>query len=293
MGEVWKAKHRLIARPAAIKLIRPEALGGSDQEHSRMMDRFKREAEATASMRSPHTIEVYDFGVTDDGAFYYVMELLDGIDLETLVRRFGAAPPERVIHLLTQMCRSLGEAHERNLIHRDIKPANIFVCRHGREDDFVKVLDFGLVKSSASSTGTDQALTREHTALGTPAFMAPEQVVGQDAVDARTDIYAMGCVAYWLLTGMLVFDGDSAGKMMMQQVREAPVAPSERVETPVPKELDAVVLRCLSKESRDRPQSVDELADALNAIPGAHDWTPARARAWWQAHLPVAGSAGA
>jgi len=286
MGEVWRAKHRLIARPAAIKLIRPEAVGGDAPERLKIMERFRREAEATASMRSPHTIEVYDFGQASDGAFYYVMELLDGVDAETLVRRFGALPAERVVHILLQVCESLGEAHEHGLIHRDIKPTNVFTCRHGRVYDFVKVLDFGLVKSSAPERADGLALTRAHTALGTPAFMSPEQVVGHDDVDARSDLYSMGCVAYWLLTGVLVFDADSASRMMMMQVRDVPAPPSERAELPVPEALDRIVLHCLAKDPADRPQSADALAVALRALPVASDWTPAQARAWWDSHLP-------
>lgn len=287
MGEVWRASHRLIRRPAAIKLIRPEALGGDTLERRRMVDRFRREAEATASMRSPHTIEIYDFGVTDEGAFYYVMELLDGVDADTLIERFGSVPPERAASILLQMCDSLGEAHAQDLIHRDVKPANVFICRYGRECDFVKVLDFGLVKAATTAKETDASLTREHTALGTPAFMSPEQIVGQDIVDARSDVYAVGCVAYWLLTGVLVFDAESSSKMMMSHVRDVPVPPSERSEMPIPRGLDEIVMGCLEKDPARRPQSVDELADQLHKLGLDQTWTQERAREWWDAHLPA------
>src|SRR5215813_5407988 len=172
MGEVWRAEHHLLARPAAIKLVRPEFVGTSDAgRHGQLQERLGREAQATALMRSPHTIEIYDFGLANDGTFYYVMELLDGFDLETLVKRFGLIPAERAIKLLIQVCHSLGEAHSRGLIHRDIKPANIYVCRYGRQVDFVKVLDFGLVKERSDQRATGLTLTADHHAGGTPAFM--------------------------------------------------------------------------------------------------------------------------
>jgi serine/threonine protein kinase len=196
MGEVWRAKHRFLARPAAIKLMRPEVLGGSSVERQSLSLLFEREAQATASMRSPHTIELYDFGVADDGAFYYVMEFLDGFDLQALIDRFGPIPPDRAVHLLKQVCHSLAEAHAEGLIHRDVKPANVYVCRHGREVDFVKVLDFGLVKSQNDALGSDITLSRDHSVGGTPSFMPPEQVLGDRPLDGRSDIYAVGCLAY-------------------------------------------------------------------------------------------------
>ena len=228
MGEVWRAEHHLLARPAAIKLVRPEFVATSDGARNRQFqERLGREAQATALMRSPHTIEIYDFGVANDGTFYYVMELLDGFDLETLVKRFGPIPAERAIKLLIQVCHSLGEAHAQGLIHRDIKPANVYACRYGREVDFVKVLDFGMVKSQRNSEGDDAEtkLTGPDAVCGTPAFMAPEQVLGNRLVDGRTDLYAVGCLAYWLVTGQLVFKGQRAMEILMQHTQAVPVPP--------------------------------------------------------------------
>jgi eukaryotic-like serine/threonine-protein kinase len=209
MGEVWRAQHLLLARPAAIKLIRPSLT--ADGRTTTLEDaqrRFEQEAQVIASLRSPHTVNLFDFGISADGAFYYVMELLDGLDAETLVRRTGPVPAERAIHLIRQVCHSLSEAESYGLVHRDIKPANIFLCRYGEDHDFVKVLDFGIVKAT-TATETGHAVTRDMTVHGTPAYMAPEQALGSSDVDGRADIYAIGCVAYWLLTGQLVFTADT------------------------------------------------------------------------------------
>ncbi len=289
MGEVWHARHRLLVRPAAVKLIRAEVLGDSTPERAHVLRaRFEREAQATAAMRSPHTIQLYDFGVADDGTFYYVMELLDGFDLETLVQRFGPLPPERGVHLLRQVCHSLAEAHASGLIHRDLKPANVFVCRYGRDVDFVKVLDFGMVKNRDDQHASNLRLTAENTVGGTPAFMAPEQALGDRPLDAKTDLYAVGCLAYWMLTGGYVFEGKSTMDTMLQHVQAAPVPPSRRTELPIPPALEAVVLTCLAKDPADRPASADALRDELAAIPWADAWTPERARRWWDAHRPPA-----
>jgi len=288
MGEVWRAKHRMLARPAAIKLIRPDKLGGDDRDNQlTLQHRFEREAQATALMRSPHTIDVYDFGATADGTFYYVMELLNGFDLETLVERFGPVPPERAVYLLRQVCDSLMEAHEHDLIHRDIKPANICLCRQGRPVDFVKVLDFGLVRPQKEYGPGDVKLTAEHEASGTPAYMAPEQALG-DPVDGRTDLYAVGCVAYWLVTGQLVFRCDSPMAMMAHHMNKKPVPPSQRTELGIPKELDEVILSCLEKDPSRRPQNAYQLDESLAACKTDKLWTPDRAREWWALHEPTA-----
>jgi serine/threonine-protein kinase len=235
-------------------------------------------------MHSPHTIDLYDFGVTDDGTFYYVMELLHGYDLETLVKRFGPVPAERAVHVLRQMCDSLAEAHESGLIHRDIKPANVYLCRLGRSVDVVKVLDFGMVKGSHESGSADVKLTAENLAFGTPAFMAPEQVLGKADIDGRTDIYAVGCVAYWLLTGRYVFESRAVPEMMALHLREQPESPSALSKTPVPDALEQLILACLEKARDARPQSANELADRLAACDTATVWTPERAQEWWTRH---------
>lgn len=288
MGEVWRAEHRMLARPGAIKLVRPEVLGASDGESARvLLNRFEREAQATATLRSPHTVELYDFGIADDGTFYYVMELLDGLDLESLVKNFGPIPPERAIRLLHQVCDSLGEAHESGLIHRDIKPANVFACRYGRSVDFVKVLDFGLVKTRGERGGDELALTADGVVSGTPGYMAPEQVLGDRPIDARTDIYAVGCLAYWLLAGELVFQGTTAMEVMVHHAHSQPLPPSGRTELPIPASIDDVILSCLAKDPAERPQTTDELSQRLDAC--SHDvepWTPARAARWWDTHHP-------
>jgi hypothetical protein len=287
MGEVWRAEHRMLARPAAIKLIRPDVLGLAKARSGHLVRRFEREAQATALMRSPHTLELYDFGVADDGTFYYVMELLDGFDLDELVTRFGAVPAERALHFLRQVCASLGEAHDAGLIHRDIKPANLYTCRYGREVDFMKVLDFGLVKQGdGQEEGADKLSGEQQMVGGTPAFMAPEQAVG-DPVDGRSDLYSLGCVAFWLLTGTAVFNGRTPIETMMMHVHVKPDPPSHCTDRPIPPELDALVLACLSKEPAARPQTADELAAQLGYVQTGSEWTAARAREWWDAHRPA------
>ncbi len=288
MGEVWRARHRLLARPAAVKLIRPDVLGSGHRESREvLLKRFEREAQATASMRCPHTIELYDFGVADDGTFYYVMELLDGFNLESLVARFGPLPAERLVYLLRQVCHSLSEAHERGLIHRDIKPANVYVCRLGRELDWIKVLDFGLVKTRPAPNVADVKLTSENMVEGTPAYMAPEQVTGDSPVDGRTDVYAVGCLTYWALTGHLVFEGRTPLETMAHHLNRAPTPPSHRTELPIPPALDQIVLTCLAKDPDQRPPSADALSQMLDDC--SRDlprWTAERARQWWDRHLP-------
>ena len=288
MGEVWRARHRLLARPAAIKLIRPSSVDdGGVGVPAAAMHRFEREAQATARLRSPHTVELFDFGIADDGAFYYVMELLDGLDADTLVRRFGPIPFDRAIHLLGQVCHSLSEAESCGLVHRDVKPANIFLCRYGEDYDFVKVLDFGLVKGLDDGVGMETALTRQNTIHGTPAFMAPEQALGRSDLDGRVDIYALGCVACWLLTGELVFSADTPMALLVQHAQAPPVPLSARTELRIPAQLDALVLSCLAKDPADRPQTAKDLLRRLTEIDGSGAWTPNRARDWWQQHQIV------
>jgi serine/threonine-protein kinase len=290
MGEVWRAEHRMLVRPAAVKLIRGEVLGTDPEARDNAVKRFEREAQATSSLRSVHTVELYDFGLTGEGVFYYVMELLDGLNLERLVNRYGAVPPGRTIHLLRQVCRSLGEAHERGMVHRDIKPANIFTCRLGPDHDFVKVLDFGLVKMhprATSSAGPEELdLTVEGGFAGTPAFIAPEIALGKGVVDGRADLYAVGCVGYWLLTGVRVFDATTAMGLVVEHLKTRPVRPSERTELQIPTDLEDLVLQCLAKEPADRPRDAWVLDEALAACAAAGEWGPSEAEAWWRLHAP-------
>jgi len=285
MGEVWRGQHRLLKRGAAIKLVRPELLGASSEIDARnMLRRFEREAQATAALSSPHTIRVFDFGVTSDRTFYYVMELLAGRDLEALVREFGPVPADRALFLLRQVCHSLAEAHARGLVHRDVTTSNIYVCRQGLEYDFVKVLDFGLVKFN-STTVTDRALmTGAHTTTGTPAFMAPE-IILEGEVDERADVYALGCVAYYLLTGQRVFEADTAMKMFLEHVQTPPIPPSQRTEMPIPRELDEIVMACLEKDPRRRPQNAEEVLRLLRRCRFGETWDHETARGWWESHL--------
>jgi len=285
MGTVWRAEHQLLARPAAVKVMRPELLDSIGLERrAEFYTRFEREAQATALLRSPHTVSLYDFGVAQDGSLYYVMELLDGCDLGVLVERFGPLHAERVVYLLRQLCHSLAEAHEQGLVHRDIKPANVYVCRNGRDVDVVKVLDFGLVKGSPAPEAL--AVSRMGAVGGTPAFMAPEQALGRPTIDRRADLYATGCLAYWLLTGQQVFSGDSSVDVMMQHVQATPVPPSLRTELSIPSELETIVLACLAKDPDGRPATADALRDLLAAVPLATPWTEARGQGWWRTNMP-------
>ncbi len=282
MGEVWLARHRALVRPAAIKLMRAEVLGGSISELHAIQRRFRREVQATADLESPHTIEIYDFGAAGDGRLYYVMELLRGLDAEALVRRFGPVPAERAVHLLRQACASLAEAHERGLVHRDVKPSNLHVCVLGLEYDFVKILDFGLVKHQRA---TSAHVSLDGMIVGTPAYLSPEAAAG-DPVLAPSDLYALGCVAFWLLTGRTVFGEKIPVLMVADHLRTAPEPPSMVSRLPIPPELDALVLACLAKDPAARPASAMSLSDRLAAIPFPNPWTPERARAWWIDNVP-------
>lgn len=288
MGEVYVAHHRMLARPAAIKLIRPEKLEGDGDDHARrIVQRFTREAQAAASLRSPHTIELYDFGQTEDGTLYFVMELLEGVDLDSFVERFGPMPSARAVHVLRQACDSLGEAHARDLIHRDVKPANIHLCRMGLLYDFVKVLDFGIVKSLRGPHDEHALATAADRIIGTPAFMPPEMARGEP-VDARADLYCLGCVAHWLLTGKLVFGGDSSFEVVAQHLNGVPKRASIESPFPVPPALDDVILSCLAKDPAHRPQTARELSDRLAAVAMPMTWSEEAAAHWWRDHLPPA-----
>jgi eukaryotic-like serine/threonine-protein kinase len=247
------------------------------------LQRFRREAEAAASLRSPHTIQLYDFGEMEDHRFYLVMEMLYGIDLESLVRRFGPQPPGRVIHILRQVCQSLAEAHSAGLVHRDIKPSNLYLSHLGLEYDFVKVLDFGLVKHETGSASDQTLVTGPAMAAGTPAYMPPELITGEP-IDGRLDLYALGCVGYYLLTAQLVFQADTPIRMIGEHLRSDPVPPSVRSGLPIPEELERLILACLAKQPASRPASAEALERSLEEI-DAEPWSQEDARAWWRSNL--------
>jgi serine/threonine-protein kinase len=265
MGEVYLATHRMLARPAAVKLIRPEVLATGDESMAQTaVTRFRREAEAAAKLRSPHTVELYDFGVTEDGTLYLVMEFLEGRNLELVVRQEGPLEPARVIHILRQVCESLEEAHSHGLVHRDIKPANIHLGRLGLREDFVKVLDFGLVRSFAGPS--EESLTgAAGMTPGTPAYMAPE-MASERAVDGRADLYSLGCVAYYLLTGRLVFQGDTPLLTILKHLQQPPAPLSSITDRPIPPGLEELVLACLAKRPDERPASAAELSRQLASV---------------------------
>jgi transcriptional regulator with GAF, ATPase, and Fis domain len=282
MGEVWLARHRLLARPAAVKLIRHDVPPGPRREQ--LVHRFQREAQVTAGLRSPHTVQLYDFGVSASGSFYYVMELLHGLDLHRIITRFGPQPAARVIVLLRQACRSLAEAHERGLVHRDIKPANLFVTRLGPEYDYVKVLDFGVVKDQSTQDAT--MLSQQAVVQGTPAFMAPEVGLGERRIDGRADLYSLACTAYWALTGQTPFQAESVAQMLLHHAQTPPVPPSHVSELPIPPDLEQILLTCLEKDPARRLPSALDLDAALGRVGSEAVWTTAHARAWWEAHAP-------
>jgi serine/threonine protein kinase len=286
MGEVWRARHGLLAREAAIKLIRTNSLDDSLLTREALVQRFEREARETAALRSVHTVHIYDFGLTEERDFYYVMELLDGLGLDRLVGQFGPVAPARTVYLLRQVCHSLGEAHARGLVHRDIKPANIFVCRLGPDADFVKVLDFGLAKHGVG-TAAPTMLTRPGTVAGTPGYIAPEIALGRSNVDARADLYSLGCVAYYLLTGHTVFSGDTPVAQALAHVQSEPVPPSLRSEFHIPSALNNVILACLAKDPDARPRSAAEVDKRLAAAVPLDVWTRGLAQGWWELHNPV------
>jgi eukaryotic-like serine/threonine-protein kinase len=264
MGEVWVAEHDLLARPAALKLVRSDVVG-LRAEHA--AQRLEQEAQSTATLTSPHTVKLYDFGVTDGGTFYYVMELLEGFDLETLVRRFGPVPPNRTIHLLRQICESLAEAHARQLVHRDIKPSNVFVCRQGLEADFIKVLDFGIVRRMDVTPEIER--DRARRVEGSPGFIAPE-ALRRGVSNPRTDLYSLGCVGYWLLTGETpdMTNGHS------RDARLASFGPD------VPPALADTIVACLERDPDQRPDSAESLSSRLAAV-ALPPWSAGDANRWW------------
>lgn len=274
MGEVFKASHAMLRRPTAIKLLRPENAG------ERSLARFEREVQLTSLLTHPNTIAIYDFGHTPDGVFYYAMEYLDGVDLEDLVEADGAQPASRIIHVLRQICASLIEAHAAGLIHRDIKPANVILCERGGVYDFVKLVDFGLVKDVENRANVN--LSGAHSIMGSPLYMSPEAMRAPESVDARSDLYSVGAVGYYLLTGTPLFEGSNLLEIGAHHLHTPPEPPSERVKVAIPEDLEKVVLRCLEKDPADRPASARELKDALEACRDAGGWSQEAAAAWWE-----------
>ncbi len=276
MGSVYRARHALLRRPTAIKLLLPDRAGPES------IARFEREVQLTSSLTHPNTVAIYDYGRTDDGVFYYAMEYIDGLSLEELVQRYGPQPAARVVHVLMQALDALEEAHDVGLVHRDVKPANILLCRRGTAADVVKLVDFGLVKNILPSP--DPALTHAQALAGTPLYLAPESLTAPEAVDRRVDLYALGAVAYYLLTGLPPFEGKTAVEVCGHHLHTAPTPPSERLGKALPKKLEALVLACLAKEPGARPQTAAELHRALEASLDADVWSRKQAADWWREH---------
>jgi serine/threonine-protein kinase len=277
MGEVYLAEHQLLKRPCAVKLIRP----GADPDQIALA-RFEREVQSAARLAHPNTIEIYDYGRTDDGTFYYVMEYLRGLSLFEVVRQGGPLPPGRVIYLFRQICAGLAEAHALGLVHRDMKPANVLVAVRGGESDIAKILDFGIVKLTRDPDAPE--LTIDRSIHGTPMFMAPEQAMADSSLDARADIYALGGMMYFALTGRPPFGGASPIAVMMAHVRD-PIVPPSRHRPDLPEDLERVVLRCLEKQPGSRFPTVEVVGAALAACHSAADWGPYRADAWWAVEM--------
>ena len=272
-GMVYRARHSLLRRPVAIKLLSP------DTTNEATVARFEHEVQMTSQLTHPNTVAIYDYGRTPEGLFYYAMEYLAGIDLDQLVRQFGPQPEGRVIHILRQVCGSLAEAHRTGLIHRDIKPANIVLTRRGGVCDIVKVLDFGLVKAVNLSSRKGLAT---NAIVGTPHFMPPEAVNKPDGVDGRSDIYSLGAVGYWLLTGKTLFDHSDVQVLMTNQIQTKPASLCEALGRQISPDLEALILQCLAKTPQDRPANAEALDAALARCVSAGTWTVEDAERWWR-----------
>ena len=275
MGEVYLAEHVLLRRPCAIKLIRPDQAGDITN-----LRRFEREVQETAKLTHWNTVEIYDYGHAADGTFYYVMEYLPGLSLQDLVDEYGPVSPERAVHLVRQVCQGLREAHSKGLIHRDIKPSNIIACERGGVPDVAKLLDFGLVRNVGPES-TDAKLTQEGVVAGSPLYLSPEQAKGRNDLDARSDIYSVGGVAYFLLTGQAPFERESALEALMAHVYESVQFPAERLGN-LPTDLRDIVLQCLEKEPANRFQNVTALDRALSLCGTSGLWNEEQAASWWR-----------
>jgi serine/threonine-protein kinase len=275
MGAVYHAEHALLRRPTAVKLLLPDRAGPDS------IARFEREVQLTARLTHPNTVSIYDYGRTADGGFYYAMEYLDGLTLEDLVRRFGPQPPGRVVRILSQVAGALGEAHGHGLVHRDVKPANIILCERGGVPDLVKLLDFGLVKD-VGPMPSSPALTVADSITGTPHYLAPEGILEPGAIDHRVDIYSLGCVGYFLVTGRPVFLGNNALEVCAQHLNLKPTPPSERLGRKLPAALESLIMQCLAKRPEDRPASVGRIRQALVGKEDEYGWSEDAAREWWR-----------
>lgn len=273
MGAVYRAQHGLLKRPTAIKLLNAERTMPDD------IDRFRREVQMTAKLKHPNTITIYDYGCTDDGTFYYAMELLEGVNLFEIVQAGGRLPESRVVHIMRQCAMALHEAHMLGLVHRDVKPNNIMMTQQGGAHDVTKVLDFGLVKSVDSQADTTKTWTE--AIIGTPRFMSPEQVLDPPSVDPRSDLYALGAVGYYLLTGRFVFEGTSAIEICAQHLSAIPEPPSSVTEHDVNPDLERIIMQCLEKKRADRPASGAEIAEQLREL-AIERWSQRRAAEWWE-----------
>jgi serine/threonine-protein kinase len=275
MGEVWLAEHHLLKQPCAIKLIRTELVGDPTT-----LSRFRREVQATAMLAHPNTVRIYDYGIAEDGTFYYTMEYLPGLTLQELVEKDGPVPPERVVSLLRRACSALGEAHALGLVHRDIKPGNLIVSQLGGVPDVLKLLDFGLVRSAPGDRDQER-LSLQGYVIGTPAYLSPEQASGQRDLDARSDIYSLGSVGYFLLSGHPPFEGKTLHHVMVAH-REQPVPPLCAAGGTIPADVEAVIRRCLEKDPSHRSPDVVSLEHALAECTCAEEWTQSKAARWWQ-----------
>jgi len=280
MGSVYRGRHAMLRRPTAIKLLEPA------KTTQVSVERFEREVQLTSQLSHPNTITIYDYGRTDEGIFYYAMEYLEGLSLQDLVERDGPQPDGRVVNILLQVCGSLAEAHAAGLIHRDIKPANIMLTRQGGVCDYVKLLDFGLVK--ALDAGKMRSLTAADAITGTPLYLPPESVQDPDRADARSDLYSLGAVGYFLLSGRPVFESGSIMDIIRQHVEAKALPPSKRANRDIAPELDALIMRCLSKNPAERPQSAVDFAHQLAACAPLHAWSALEAEDWWNKYRPSA-----